>query len=283
MIKSSQVDGTSYTLESLSQDLGFKFKPTISSPTSGQHFINSRSAAHLKLESVVSQITFAAFKTRQLYDSISFSLKLSRVFKIAVVLPDILPRDGEFNAKVVLTRLIKLEIVDAKNILIVSRNSKLKEFLGPDFKSSVYSGVDTLATYPFVIITALPIHQYLSLNQIKDMLFTDTIFISTNTSTLIKKGDSLFKGKLFFPYEYSFKGASTEVNDFGTTWNPSLSNRKFALPDLDRMRKLFRVFARYKLDDDVTDSILESIIPKSVIEAFEENKILGNDRLEYIE
>jgi hypothetical protein len=224
------------TLESLTGDLDFTFGESIDQ--AGNYYSKTRALNHRQFNSSQSQISFVANCLK-----LTLSLLESQTstpqpdLNIAVVFPDILPLDGEFAGKQLLSLLFRLDIISPENILLISTRNNIRGLLGPEFKDcSVSDRInESMDEYALIIFTSSSLYLGLSIEPIRSIRFnTGTILMTTNTTLSPSKILQMFAPNTVIPF-YPAEHLPNEYydgRDQGSTWNNKQMKPGFVLPDL---------------------------------------------------
>jgi hypothetical protein len=209
-----------------------QFGATIDSPDS--FFSKSRAVAHKQFDSSISQISYVANCISNCITLLQSHTPTSSTFSIAVVFPDIQPLEGEFAGKQLLSLLFRLDIVQPKNVLLISTRTSIKTILGDGFKECAVSDRidETLASHSLIVFTSSSLYLGLSIEPIRAIEFNSgTILMSTNTTLSTSKIQQMFSPNTVIPF-FPSESIACEYKDQGSTWNSKEMRPGFVLPDL---------------------------------------------------
>lgn len=225
------------SLASLTGDLDFQLGDSVN-PASSSLVVQARSNVHQKQRTMFSQIAFVAqslASTTALCNE-KLSSDKQRVFRMAVVLPDIMPLEGEFVGKELLLHLFRLNIIAPGNVLLISNRNDIRSLLGPEFRicATLKRMDESLVTYSLIVFTSNTLYLGLSIEPIRNISFSPaTVFMATNTSLSVEKIMQMFHPNSAIPFNY--RADTAEGKDQATFWIPQDLENEWVLPDIGKL------------------------------------------------
>ncbi|KAL3898959.1 MAG: hypothetical protein SGCHY_002376 [Lobulomycetales sp.] len=187
---------------------------------------------------------------------------------MAVVLPDIMPLEGEFVGKELLLHLFRLNIIAPGNVLLISNRNDIRSLLGPEFRicATLKRMDESLVTYSLIVFTSNTLYLGLSIEPIRNISFSPaTVFMATNTSLSVEKIMQMFHPNSAIPFNY--RADTAEGKDQATFWIPQDLENEWVLPDIDLLKSTIEKFSEEMGIEDkvIKESIIPSVIPQNPI------------------
>ncbi|KAI8614948.1 hypothetical protein BC830DRAFT_339916 [Chytriomyces sp. MP71] len=183
---------------------------------------------HRMTESLRDQIVWMAIKLKQVSDR--FSTSEHPLFKVGLLLSDILPETGEFYCK--------MPFFEPRQIVILGRRNDLLEWIHRKHKGvqTVWdweNKPESMAGLSIVAMLTSSMHVTLIEEQARGHNLSKVVIVSAVPGTAPKRVSSLLKSKLVVPLYWSHDEThSSDTKTQDITWSPSMLTKGSSLPDI---------------------------------------------------